>query len=1136
MHTGIAHGEVEMAAVKDRTAVADAAPGRALVRLLGWARSQARCQARPGRPPALPAWAGLLLALGAPLPLAAGGVLFHHWAPRVRGVALQLAGSRAAAEAVVGGRTGDHLAALRADAWLIGGYGLTLAAAGLLGGYVFGRPRWRLTALAAGGAGLLAACCDLGEVVLLTIGLNGGGAGSDLPFAAATALATVKWLLLLPAGAVAAAVLAVAAARAARGLRPRRAQETGPPADAGAGGGAEAATGAGNDASDAGRTGDGAADRPALIPPWPAASGAAGPHGVPRPSAPASPASPAGQPARPAGPNAPGPHAHWRGSTRVPPGREPAALGFCVSGGGIRSACVTLGALQSLRPWLKRARYLVSVSGGGYAVGALQLALSDSAPGSPVHAVSGLTADTVLEPGSPEEDHLRRHGKFIADGAGEWLVALGTLLRGVLSAFALLLAAVLVLGLGLSRFYHLVPITDLDALAAAGLRHAGAVPGPLEFRAPALAVLGALLATAAGCWLLWLLVFPPLGWHALLPRVLRRLFLAALALAGLLAVGVLAVPGLAWGVVRLQQALAAGPRLTGAGLSLTVVLSYLALLLGILWRDRRTIRRGAAALGGALRGAGRIGGGLAANLPQYIVAWAALAALSAGALLALGWAVATGCAWPTAVQVVLPLVLGAVGFNLDQTWMSLHPFYRLRLASAFAVRRVSEGGRALARPYDFFREQTWLSHYAARHPDFPQVIFAAAANLSGNSRTPPGRRAVSFSLSYDYVGGPDVGYARTDLLEQRTRRHIARDLTVQSAMAVSGAAFSSAMGRQSRVYQGLFAATNARLGTWLPNPAVLGPAWSGAPDWRRPAQPAVRRLPYQLRELTGRFPADDRFLLTTDGGHYENLGLVELLRHRVRTAVCIDASGDSGTAANLADAITLAREELGIVITLHEPELLIPGSAADEPADEEPSCGEPSGKDPSRGDGGRRPRLRGLAAQLSARLSARAVITGDIRYPEPFDGPGPERLDARSTGGGALTKPDDRAVDDRHGTLIVLQAVLTTGMPYELHSYAVANPAFPNDGTSDQWFDHRQFDAYQTLGRYLGGQAAPVIEAALAAAGGAAGSAEGSAPRAATGSGSGSAPAQPPDAGPTTRSATTSSATTPPAPRRPAEE
>ncbi|WP_380281092.1 hypothetical protein [Kitasatospora purpeofusca] len=982
----------------------------------------------------VPAWGGVLLALGVPVPAVLGWLLFVRRTPAGQGaldVRLQLAGSRAAAEAVLAGRAPAFRASLDADLWLIGGLAVTLAAAGMLGAYVFTRAHWRLTALVAGLAGVLAGGCDLAEDILLGAGLGctgPGPTGGDAPFAAAAAFATVKWLLLPPAGAVAVVVCAATAHRAVRTLLPRAPEEQ----EEAAG---EAGTG------------------PALIPPWPVVTARGGRW--------------------PPGPRVHGPltgHTRWRNAARVPPGREHARLGFCVSGGGIRAACVTLGALQALRPWLKQARYLVAVSGGGYTVGAMQLALSDSAPGGPVRARSGLNADTVLEPGSPEEDHLRRHSKYLADGAGEWLVALGTLLRGLVAALSLLLAAVLVLGLGLSRFYHLVPLADLD--------------GPPSMRSPAVLAVVGLLATAATGWLLWLLAFSWLGWNTLLPRALRRFSHGALALAGLTGVGVLAVPGLAWGAVALQRALAVGVRQTGAGISLTVLLSYLALLLGILWHGRHAIEQGAAVLGGVLRGVRRGAGvrrpgGLTGRITEYLVLWSALTALTSGTLLTFGWAVATGHAWPDAVQLMLPLVLLTVGLNLDQTWMGLHPFYRRRLASAFAVRRSVEGatggagggggagegagggaggdddpgrtGEVLARPYHFFREQTRLSHYGARQPDFPQVIFAAAANLSGSARTPPGRRAVSFTFSHDYVGGPDVGYARTDLLERRTRRHIARDLTVQSAMAVSGAAFSSAMGRRSRAYQGLFAVTNARLGTWLPNPAALAPLWAADRDWRYAPQPAVRRLSYQLREACGRYPMDARFLLTTDGGHYENLGLVELLRHGVRTAVCIDASGDSAFAGALAAAITLAKEELGITITLREPELLVPGSA---------------GGGGALGGSGQPP-LRGLAARLADRLSARAVVVGDIAYPWP--------LELGESGG-----PPGAAA--RHGTLIVAQAVLTPGMPYELHAYAAADPAFPNDGAGDQWFDHRQFDAYQTLGRYLGEQAAPAVAAALAGA------------------------------------------------------
>ena len=74
----------------------------------------------------------------------------------------------------------------------------------------------------------------------------------------------------------------------------------------------------------------------------------------------------------------------WRRGYQVPDVQAAAqhdpVRGVCLSGGGIRSGSVALGALQSLRTELLGARYLVSVSGGGYTAGALQLALTKAKP------------------------------------------------------------------------------------------------------------------------------------------------------------------------------------------------------------------------------------------------------------------------------------------------------------------------------------------------------------------------------------------------------------------------------------------------------------------------------------------------------------------------------------------------------------------------------------------------------------------------------------------------------------------------------------------------------------------------------------------------------------------------------------
>src|SRR5919198_807424 len=690
---------------------------------------------------------------------------------------------------------------------------------------------------------------------------------------------------------------------------------------------------------------------------------------------------------------------HWDSARNVPPRRGVADVGIAVSGGGIRSACVTLGALQSLRQRgeLQRASYLVSVSGGGY----------------------------------------------VADGAREWIIALWTVLRGVVVSLALITLTVAVAGLLLSRFYELVRVVHLDQLrprfVADPAQKAPAFPSP-----PA-GVLLAIGATAVDA-------FASFGFGILVLSVFAKPFrrrgritrdLAALA--ALLAVIGVALPALVWASARLTWGLGVkGAVSTATGSAVgAVLLAYLGTLVGVLWRKRQTIGKQVGTVRGWITGAGGKSGtqqAVPTSLLQRLIVLAALLILSLGFLLVLGWVVATAPLWPTSWRFGLPAVLAFCAIFLDQTWLRLHPVYRRRLASAFPARPLkAPKGKVFAAAYPFDAESTRISDYAARPPsgDFPKVIFAAAANLSGQDRTPPGRHAVSYTLAGDFVGGPDVGWVKTEKLERHVSRHLARDLTVQAAVAISGAAFASAMGRQAKAFQTFFALSNARLGAWLPNPAFLyGEAIDPGEDprtarkqWTRPRLPWVRRLSYLLREIAGRYPCENRLLFCTDGGHYENLGLVELLRRGCKLAYCIDASGDSPPlAATLAEAITLASEELGITIDLHEPYDLVPGSAdALEP------------KDPLAG--------------LNSRLSKTAICTGTIHYP-----------------------PEPGFPNGRTGRLVVAKAALTADLPCQLLSYASKNPVFPRDSTSDQWFDQGQFDAYQALGRYLGHRAVDAAE------------------------------------------------------------
>ena len=973
--------------------------------------------------------AALVMVVVAPVLLGLGLYAYQRWAPGVRMLELEVAGSAKKAANLAGGHKHDFIRALQIDFILIAAYLGALLIACYLGIRVFWQRSARAAARVAFGAAIAGAACDLAENGLLLAALRHPPLlTGDWAYRSVQAVAFTKFVLLAIAATIAIVAWVVTAGRLISSLVPAR------------------------DLSWPVTEDEAIPPGPADLPPGGSAAEGAPPAETPPPERIAE-------------------DAHWRYGGKHPPGRSPADVGICVSGGGVRSACVTLGALQALREQgeLGRAGYLVSVSGGGYAVGAMLQALQlphrneDADRERPAYAP---TPADVFAPGSVEEDYVRRHSSYIADGARQWLGALGALARSLLASMAFTGLITVVAGIGIGLFYQHVPVIGLTALRASFA--ASSAP---SFPVIPAGVILAMLAVSGCAGLLYLgsliyMIFKPSGPDVPWPGALLAALKAASAAAGVLLVAGLVIPSVMWASVWLSSwrpSLPGGPSAAGAGLG-TVLIAYAGTLAAVVWRNRKALASQVAAARGRL-GRGSTGQALPTSLLQRLIVYAALIILVAALLLLFGLVAVNTADWPAWALITPPVVLLASGAILDQTWLSLHPFYRRRLASAFAVRRGQATARAGARagvaaqPYSF-DEPTPLTEYArtgsepgsgdaapsggspgpaiagngaaAAGGHFPKVIFAASANLSGQDRTPPGRRAVPFTFASDYIGGPDVGWVSTKWLlgHHRMSPQLQGDLTVQAAVAISGAAFASAMGSQARPYQTFLALTNARLGSWLANPRYLVARAQRAADgdWTMPRLPRLRRLTYLLREIFGVFPSDGQMLLCTDGGHYDNLGLIELLRHRCKLIYCIDASGDNPPLAQtLAGAITLARDELGVEISLDDPLALVPGSA-------------------------QQLRPEHPLRDLNGRLSRAAVCTGTITYPTATKFPG---------GHPTCT-----------GRLVLAKASLTPDMPYELLAYAARNAAFPRDSTSDQWFDHGQFNAYSRLGRIVGRHAA----------------------------------------------------------------
>jgi hypothetical protein len=140
-----------------------------------------------------------------------------------------------------------------------------------------------------------------------------------------------------------------------------------------------------------------------------------------------------------------------------------------------------------------------------------------------------------------------------------------------------------------------------------------------------------------------------------------------------------------------------------------------------------------------------------------------------------------------------------------------------------------------------------------------------------------------------------------------------RPLTLGEAVATSGAAASPNMGYHTTpAFAFLMGLLNIRLGRWVGNPYCKG---QSEKTWLR-SGPGVA-LFHLLREAFGLTDKDSAYVYLSDGGHFENLGIYELVRRRCRYIIACDAGADEGYGfEDLGNAIRKCRTDLGIEIDL----------------------------------------------------------------------------------------------------------------------------------------------------------------------------------------------------------------------------
>jgi len=165
------------------------------------------------------------------------------------------------------------------------------------------------------------------------------------------------------------------------------------------------------------------------------------------------------------------------------------------------------------------------------------------------------------------------------------------------------------------------------------------------------------------------------------------------------------------------------------------------------------------------------------------------------------------------------------------------------------------------------------------------------------------RKAASFTVSKLHSGSDVVGFLPSSEYSQ---------ISLGRAMTISGAAASSNMGYHSSAPVALVMTFfNVRLGWWLPNPGYDGVLAGFVKSAREPRW-ALRPLLWEALSAT---TAQRPYLYLSDGGHFDNLGLYEMVRRGCRKILVSDASADPKRAYfDLQDTIRKIRVDFGISI------------------------------------------------------------------------------------------------------------------------------------------------------------------------------------------------------------------------------
>lgn len=355
------------------------------------------------------------------------------------------------------------------------------------------------------------------------------------------------------------------------------------------------------------------------------------------------------------------------------------------------------------------------------------------------------------------------------------------------------------------------------------------------------------------------------------------------------------------------------------------------------------------------------------------------------------------------------LVAMTLGLYVNMNYLGLHRMYRDRLMEAFLPNRnaVEKNQWEMASEADV----ETLDKFCQTPNERPFHLINTNLVLSSSKVSRfHSRGGDSFVLSPLFSGSDATGWVKTSAWGRKPDDLSAKagSISLASAMAVSGASVNPNAGNsgkgptRSKLVSTLLTLLNIRLGYWVINPQLVYQRWF-KPNLIYPGLNGSLLGP-GLHE-------SQSIVELSDGGHFDNLGLYELIRRRVKLIILSDAGADPNyTFDDLGNAVEKARVDFGVNIRFSDEYSLDhvqPGSAI---------------KD----------------CEIAFDCAKHSFAIAAIEYP-----------------------------DTSHGRLVYIKATLIDGLPADVYNYKKSNPAFPHEPTADQFYNEVQIEAYRELGYQL---------------------------------------------------------------------